>query len=581
MDFFYSLRFRLTVLCLLTIAIPQSILMFFMPFYYRDMISEETKALTESNISSLKKNIDIYLDDLERITLSPYLTEEYTNALIFRAEENYSQSQQYDLFKTNQTISSMLSNSLLNTRKDIVCTLYSTSDDFGYLMTKDGLVTPQPDFKFTQQEWYKEAVAADGKAVFTNVHAQDYYPTPQKNRVFSVARLINNPYQHKKPLGVIMADADTVILGQILGDAKFNVSSIVAVLDSDNNLIYSNHPISISALDQIKTNENTIYENKEQYVTVSKKLDRVNWKMVVLLSNSEIKSKLRFVYLISFLLAIAVSVFVLFLFSILSRLITNPFNKIMRFVKQLEKGDLKSRINIEGRDEISKLAEALDNMAYRLDDLIDREYKAALSKRNAEFYALQSQVSPHFLYNTLNGFLGLNRLGKHETLEKSITALTGLLRYTLDQKDLTTVSEELLFLERYCSIQKLRFEDRLEYNICCDSVVAIYKIPKLILQPLIENSIIHGVEPLDRVGTIQVIAGLTCDSGVPYLQISITDNGAGFNHESLSEDEDAGVGLANVKERLSLLFPESIFLVSSKPGEGTQVIIKIPQKDVV
>ena len=252
----------------------------------------------------------------------------------------------------------------------------------------------------------------------------------------------------------------------------------------------------------------------------------------------------------------------------------------MRFVKQLEKGDLKSSINIEGRDEISKLAKALDNMAYRLDDLIDREYKAALSKRNAEFNALQSQISPHFLYNTLNGFLGLNRL-KQETLEKSIIALTSLLRYTLDQKDLTTVSEELLFLERYCSIQKLRFEDRLEYNICCDSVVAIYKIPKLILQPLIENSIIHGVEPLDRVGTIQVIAGLTCDSGVPYLQISITDNGAGFNHESLSEDEDAGVGLANVKERLSLLFPESIFLVSSKPGEGTQVIIKIPQNDVV
>ena len=106
----------------------------------------------------------------------------------------------------------------------------------------------------------------------------------------------------------------------------------------------------------------------------------------------------------------------------------------MRFVKQLEKGDLKSSINIEGRDEISKLAKALDNMAYRLDDLIDREYKAALSKRNAEFNALQSQISPHFLYNTLNGLLGLNRLGKQETLEKSIIALTSLLRYTLDQR---------------------------------------------------------------------------------------------------------------------------------------------------
>ena len=83
---------------------------------------------------------------------------------------------------------------------------------------------------------------------------------------------------------------------------------------------------------------------------------------------------------------------------------------------------------------------------------------------------------------------------------------------------------------------------------------------------------------MDRVGTIQVIAGLTCDSGVPYLQISITDNGAGFNHESLSEDEDAGVGLANVKERLSLLFPESIFLLSSKPEKVTGNNIKAPKE---
>ena len=577
MDFFYSLRFRLTVICLFTITIPLALQTFLLPVYYQNMISAETKTLTESTLTSLVKNIETYLDDLERITLNPYRSSEYLNALIFRTDEKYEDSEQYDMFKTTEAISNMLENSLRYARRDITCCLFATNSNYGYLVTKDGMSMPRANYRFTDQCWYKDAVKANGNAVFISAHAQEYLAVQPVNKVFSVARLLKNP-ESQKPLGVIMADADTIVLNRILGDVALNVSSIISIFDKDKNLIYSTHEIHPEAIAQIRHHQPVINNSSTEYVIVTKAIERVNWEIVVLLSDSEMKSKLRFAYTIGFLFAIAASVIILSLFSTLTLKITSPFKKIGRFIRQVESGNLKARIGLKGRDEISKLAMSLDNMACQLDDLIDREYKLALSKRNAEYHALQSQINPHFLYNTLTGFLGLNRLKKHGLLEKSIVALTGLMRYTLDQKDFSSVKEECLMLERYCSLQKLRFEDRLEYSIEYDVSVADCRIPKLLLQPLVENSIIHGIEPLDRPGKIIVKAFKEDNENISYLKIIVDDDGVGFDTNLI--DMEKSVGISNARTRLLLLFPEAEFAIYSLKGRGTHIILKIPEGEI-
>jgi two-component system sensor histidine kinase YesM len=213
-------------------------------------------------------------------------------------------------------------------------------------------------------------------------------------------------------------------------------------------------------------------------------------------------------------------------------------------------------------------------MIERLNQLIEREYKAVISQRNAEYRALQSQIQPHFLYNTLTGFIGLNRLKDSAGLEKAIFALSGMLHYILEGDEWVTLGDEIAFVQTYCDLQRIRFRDRLAADIYCDPALKDLRVPKLLLQPLVENAIIHGIEPAGRPCTLTVKAELKYRDGLPWAQITVRDNGSGFNPDSL--DGKAGLGLANVRERLGIAFHEAAFSVSSQVDSGTQIVIEIP-----
>lgn len=582
MKIIYSLRFRLLILYFLTIIIPTVIIMFTMPSYYRNVISNETTKLTESTMVALMRNIDTYLDDLERLTSIPY-RKEFMDALAFQNSISEKGSDKitsdYERFKTESEILDTLIYNLQSTRKDISGAIIVTIDGTPIITSKKYGTRPDttPNYVFTDQEWFKKATAADGKAVFINVHPQDYLSEYSSNRVFSIARLIKEPVTQKW-LGVIMADAETGVLDDIFKGVKFNVASIISIFDSNNNLVYSNGFLSDDVKDQIFNGNTIVKSDKDSYVTVLKPIERAGWKMAVLLSDSELKSKFMWVYIVGIMFAAGELLLAFSLFFILSRLITNPFNKMIRVMKEIENGNLHARFNVRKKDEISQLGNALNNMAIRLDDLIDREYRAVLSKRNAEYYALQSQIQPHFLYNTLNGFIGLNRLGAREELEKAIFALTGMLRYTLEQGDWSTIEEEFLFLRRYCDLQKTRFQDRLDVSIQYDKEVARYKIPKLLIQPLVENAIIHGIEPTSIQGVLNISAKLITSGNSGFLHINIKDNGVGFNMTDINDSKS--VGLSNVRERLAMAYGKADLLIESSEGKGTDITINIPGKDV-
>jgi len=220
------------------------------------------------------------------------------------------------------------------------------------------------------------------------------------------------------------------------------------------------------------------------------------------------------------------------------------------------------------------LGRALNNMIEQLHQLIEREYKAVLNQRNAEYHALQSQIQPHFLYNTLNGFIGLNRLKDSAGLEKAIFALSDMLHYILGSNDWVRLSDEFAFIQKYCDLQRIRFRDRLILDIRCDSAVETVKVPKLLLQPLVENAVIHGIEPASHPCTLSVAAELNPNGDSPRVHIAIQDNGSGFDPQSLARKE--GHGLTNVRERLALASREATLTLSSQVAVGTCIIIEIP-----
>ena len=205
------------------------------------------------------------------------------------------------------------------------------------------------------------------------------------------------------------------------------------------------------------------------------------------------------------------------------------------------------------------------------------KYIELIGKKEVEYQALQSQIQPHFLFNVLNGFVGLNRTGDKKALEKSILALRRMLRYTLEHSEWTTIKEEFKFLQEYCNLQLMRFDERLDISICFDNEISDFPIPKLIVQPLVENAIIHGLEPLDKKGILRVNAKFEKKNGDNFLKILVEDNGVGFEQKLLAGKKH--VGLSNVEERLKIAYKAAVFNLESKKGKGTKSIILINNKE--
>ncbi|MFD0682012.1 MULTISPECIES: cache domain-containing sensor histidine kinase [unclassified Paenibacillus] len=566
---------KLILLYSLTILLPVIIIAFVMPSYYVKIITAETEKLTDATLVGLTENIQTYLDDLERVTVSPYTNNDVMNSLKQKARGLNSPIDNYSKYKADYTLYHTLPSLLVNLRKDILGTLLVAIDGSVYYNDSSSQLTePRNDYPYTEQNWYREAVAANGRVSFVDVHPQDYLKLPAVPDVFSVARLIKDP-DSKQPLAVIMADADTIVLDRIVRQVSVNVNSIVTITDKDQRLIYSNTHLSREVLNQFLKNPAKIDFNQQSYVAVSREIPTSSWKITVWLSKAELASKVHWMRLTGAVFAVGGLVLTFFLFFAYSRTLLTPFKEMIGVMRQVQLGNMNKRFSVRGQDEIAQLGNVLNRMISQLDELITNEYLTKLKLRNAEFRALQSQVHPHFLYNTLNAFVSLNRKGEHALLERAILSLSGMLRYFLTSHDTCSLEEEFSSIQKYGELMSMRFSDRLEITITLAPELASIRIPKLLLQPLVENAIIHGVEPCEHPCKVEVSAEmLSSINNSESFVIRIADNGIGFN--TLEQIDDQHIGLSNVKERLELAFPDKHeFQLDSSLGHGTTITITI------
>lgn len=246
----------------------------------------------------------------------------------------------------------------------------------------------------------------------------------------------------------------------------------------------------------------------------------------------------------------------------------------------------------EGQDEIGGLIHNFNRMTTRINALINDVYKLEIQKNNlemervrAELNFLQSQMNPHFLFNTLNAILVVCTKNNYSDVTDIIKSLSKLLRRLLSWKDdLVTLEEEIIFIEMYLKIEKFRFRDKFDYQFDIDEQSLHYKIPKLSMQPIVENSCKHGLQTIEGLGVIH-IKTLVQDG---QLEITISDNGKGIEQDKLKElmfnvqneaSSGLNIGIRNVFRRLELYYEDQVrFEISSVPNEGTVVMFSIPLK---
>lgn len=569
-----TLRHKLIVLYLLTVSVPLVVLILLLPRYYENLFVRNTSELYEGTLMALTSNVEMYLDELERLTITPYLQNDVMAAMKLKAGNRYGEASEIVKHAAERALLFTLPNQLRNLRQEILGTILVLADGSVYPVNNSNpTVSPVPGFPFREQDWYRRAVEADGQVVYVGRHPQDYFGSGRM--VFSVARLIKDP-DTGRPLGVIMADAEHTVLEDIIRDVRFNVTTIVAILDENRKPLYASRPLDDAMLAQLASGAEMVTGPDDTYRVVGKTMAKSGWSITVLFSDREFQAELKWIYRIGALFAAGGVLLTMFLGISLTRWIVRPFTEMVRVMSRVKLGDLKHRVAVRGKDEIAQLAAALNIMIDKLENLIDREYRAELGRRNAEFRALQSQIQPHFLYNTLNGLIGLNRSGQHRLLEKAILSLSGMLRYTLEHGEMTTLAQEMAFSRKYCELQSLRFGDRFHADFQFDDEAADCRLPKLILQPLIENAVIHGIEPLDRPGRLTVRAVLepAADDGERWLHIRIEDDGAGFDTAVVKE----GVGIANVRERLALFDRRAVLKLQSSKDKGTVAELWIPAR---
>ena len=273
---------------------------------------------------------------------------------------------------------------------------------------------------------------------------------------------------------------------------------------------------------------------------------------------------------------------------IISNIVTKPLTQLSEAIKKFSTGDFEQQVEVTTRDEVGEVAECFNRMVKDIKELIEQNYIITLQEKESELAALQAQINPHFLYNTLDSLYWQVIETGNEEIAENILALSQLFRLMLSQgQKEVTVEQEMELIARYLQIQKMRFAKRLNYEIDMEDAVKEQKIPKLIIQPFVENAIVHGFENV----TAPCYLTVSVKAEGHFICCTVRDTGIGMNRKQIEEIfEDDTVqysrqrigryAIKNIKERLELKYHDDFKLeITSDVGKGTVVVLMLPYEE--
>lgn len=308
-----------------------------------------------------------------------------------------------------------------------------------------------------------------------------------------------------------------------------------------------------------------------------------DWILCTIIENNYIHAQTNNIINLVIILGIILLFFFILLAIIISGTLVKPIYKLKNHMVEVSNGNLDSYYETKNNDEISILGKVFNQMLMDIKKLINQVYKVQTQKRNAELRVLQSQINPHFLYNTLDTIQWKALEYKAFDVADMINSLSIFFRISLsDGKEFITISDEIEHVRNYLEIQKTRYKDKISYSINLKESISQNLVPKMIIQPLVENSIYHGLKLKKQKGIININVLSEND----YIIIEVIDNGIGMNHKMLATTKDnlynsiesEHYGLYNINERLKLTFKDKYNIdIDSEFGKGTKVLLKIPK----
>jgi sensor histidine kinase YesM len=427
-----------------------------------------------------------------------------------------------------------------------------------------------------EQPWYEHAFELGGRLAFTP--ASDFGSAEPDSFLdtssFFITRQIRN-LRNSDQNNLVIIRLSSSTLNSQLANLNLLYDSFVVITNEKNELIYSSSPLTMSNFQSVLENKPFRYHSAT-WDNLSMSMANYDLTVHVVYSRSELYRQIWMMIMGAtgiYLLGLGIAYI---LFSRYNRWITSSVNSLLSTFSKIEEGDLESHCEPQQVEEFDKISNSVNAMIDRLNEKIKNEYLMAIRQKSIQLYALQSQIQPHFLNNTLYCFIALNQIGERDTLNSALYSLSHMLRYVLSKEQYTTIQQEYDFLEDYMRLQKLRFGARFSYELEAEEECRSIQIPRLLMQPLVENAIIHGIEPCEN----PCICRLSSRKEGNFLRISVSDDGVGFDLSILEKkkEEKKSIGIYYVKERLALWSDKAVLDIRSE-NAFTVIEIRVPWEE--
>ncbi|MGI5963841.1 MAG: histidine kinase [Lawsonibacter sp.] len=469
-------------------------------------------------------------------------------------------------------------------------------DGEGGLVSAVPLSALKPSALTTQSGWFQAAMDKMENLHFSTPHVQRLFDDPDYPWVVSLSRYVQLTRDGVTHSGVLLVDMSFAGIEQVCRDVELSNGGYLYLIDSSGELIYhprqqliyagllqENNQLAATYRDGTKREE---FQGQSRQVTV-KTVGYTGWKLVGVVPAGGLatSSYQMFFFGLSLLLF---SVFLLaFLNFRISAHISDPIRRLEHSIKELEAGKEGVEIEEGGCYEVQRLGHSIRSMVSTMRHLMDDIIEQESQKRRSELEVLQSQINPHFLYNTLDSVIWMTEAGRYEESIQMVTSLARLFRISLSRgKSVIPLADELEHARHYMTIQQIRYKNKFTTQITAEpGTEGLYTL-KLVVQPILENAIYHGMASAEDDGRIGVFARREGED----LVIDVTDNGLGMRPEvaaSLLDDDrpdvrttGSGIGVRNVHRRIQLTFGKAYGLkIFSEPDEGTCVQIRLPALD--
>jgi two-component system sensor histidine kinase YesM len=517
------------------------------------------------------QNMEYHINDIKNVSLS-LLTDSDIQSLLSADDVGFSSDYQKGLAR--KKIENVIFSNIQNEDGIKAVYIYSMKgNSYAVNKTSNTYSASNVDLNIVK--------SAEGKIVWLGSNSE--------YGVVIVAQTINDMVT-MKPLGYVVLYVDESYIFNILTNIKFAQNNYVMLIDSNGNYVSYfdkkelGKPVRYLDVKNIINGKQPILSsdkvNGQSCMISYVPLNEGNWDIVTILPktayNKDIQAlgyKIIIIMLCTFSIVILISIWIAFG-------ISKPIKKLSHSINMFGQGDFAVRSDINTKDEIGTLSENFNHMVSEINNLIQSVYEEKILKQQAQFQSLQMQINPHFLYNTLDTINWIARINGVDEIAEVATSLANLMRYTISGSDFTIIGMEMENLNNYICIQKHRYGNDLSVQLSFSPDTLNIKIPKLIIQPIVENAISHGV-----MGHGKILVSCVCEDQLVY--INVEDDGEGMSSEKIKEilndnkkqnsSEKQSIGINSVNERIKLFYGSEYGVsIVSETGKMTKVTICFP-----